>query len=49
MEMKKVSWPTKDHVTGSTLVVGIAGVALIVMVGLIDLLLSRIVRIFVVG
>lgn len=35
-EMKKVSWPSKDHVVGSTILVGVATLGLMVMIGFMD-------------
>ena len=36
VEGKKVSWPTKDHVVNSTLLVGVATLVMMVVVGSID-------------
>ncbi|GEM_PF-2344101 len=45
LEMRKVSWPTRDHVIGSTLLVGVAALALMVLIGVIDVVCGRLVEI----
>lgn len=35
-EMRKVAWPTQEHVINSTVVVGVASIALVVAIGVID-------------
>jgi preprotein translocase subunit SecE len=46
-ELKKVSWPTKKQVWYSTLVVVALTVAFSVYLGLVDLLLTEILRWFI--
>ena len=36
VEMKKVAWPTKDHVIGSTILVGITSIGLMIFIGISD-------------
>ncbi len=43
-EIKKVTWPTKDELKASTRVVIIASILLTAFIGVIDLILSRIVK-----
>lgn len=43
-EMKKVAWPTQQHVVNSTVVVGIATIALMVIIGGIDRLFGTLVE-----
>jgi len=43
-EMKKVAWPTQEHVVNSTLVVGFATVALMIIIGGIDRLFGTLVE-----
>lgn len=45
MEMRKVSWPTQDHVVNSTVVVGVATVAMVVIIGAADRLFGTLVEI----
>ena len=40
-ELKKVTWPSRDEVKGSTMVVIVLTFLLAVFIGLIDFLLSR--------
>lgn len=42
-EMKRVSWPTKDHVVNSTVVVGIATFFLMVVIGVVDWVFGQLV------
>jgi len=42
-ELKKVNWPSKEDLSSYTLVVVITVVALIVFIGVIDLLLTNII------
>lgn len=42
-EMRKVSWPSKDEVIGSTILVGIATLALLLVIGTVDGIFGRIV------
>jgi len=48
-EMKRVSWPTRDEVISSTLLVGVATVVLTVLVGGVDSVLGAVVGIFFSG
>jgi len=48
-ELRKVSWLSKKEVIGSTIVVIIFVFIIAIYVGLVDLILSRIVGIFVGG
>jgi preprotein translocase subunit SecE len=43
-ELKKVTWPTKDELKESTRVVIVASFLLTVFIGVIDQILSRIVK-----
>ncbi len=43
-ELKKVTWPTKDELKESTRVVIIASFMLTVFIGVIDQILSRIIK-----
>lgn len=43
MEMRKVSWPTKDHVVGSSILVGIATVCLMCIIGAVDVVFMKLV------
>lgn len=36
IEMKKVSWPTRDEVVNSTIIVGVATVFLVIIIGAAD-------------
>ena len=44
-ELKKVTWPTKDELKESTRVVIIASFMLTVFIGVIDQILSRIIKV----
>ncbi len=43
-EMKKVTWPTKDELKESTRVVVVATLVLTLFIGVVDQILSRIVK-----
>lgn len=43
-EMRKVAWPTQEHVVNSTVVVGIAVIGLVVIIGGIDRLFGTLVE-----
>ena len=45
LEMSKVSWPTKDELIGSTIIVIVSLAILSMFIGICDLLLSKIVNI----
>lgn len=45
LEMTKVSWPTKDELIGSTVIVLISLAILSAFIGICDLFLSKIVNI----
>ena len=45
LEMSKVSWPTKDELIGSTIVVIVSLAILSLFIGICDLLLSKIVNV----
>ena len=45
LEMLKVSWPTKDELIGSTIIVIVSLAILALFIGICDLLLSKIVNI----
>ena len=47
-EMKKVSWPTRDELMSSTLVVLVSTLLLALFIGICDLVLSRAVH-FLIG
>ena len=36
MEMRKVAWPTKNHIVGSTLLVGVTSILLMLVIGVVD-------------
>ncbi len=44
-ELKKVTWPTKDELKESTRVVIVASFLLTVFIGVIDQILSRIIKV----
>lgn len=48
-EMKKVSWPSKEELISSTIVVLVSTALLAVFVGLCDLVLSRFVNLLISG
>ncbi|MEA3431254.1 MAG: preprotein translocase subunit SecE [candidate division WOR-3 bacterium] len=43
-ELFKVSWPARDEISGSTLVVLTASIIMAIFVGLIDLIFANIVK-----
>lgn len=43
IEMKKVAWPTKDHVINSTVLVGVISLIMVVMVGIVDKIFGELV------
>jgi len=43
-ELKKVSWPTKDELKESTRVVIVASIVLTIFIGVVDQVLSRIIK-----
>ena len=45
LEMSKVSWPTKDELIGSTIIVMVSLAILSIFIGICDLFLSKIVNI----
>ena len=45
LEMGKVSWPTKDELVGSTIVVLVSLAMLSLFIGVCDLFLSKIVNV----
>ncbi|MFA5143826.1 MAG: preprotein translocase subunit SecE [Candidatus Omnitrophota bacterium] len=45
LEMSKVSWPTKDELIGSTIVVIVSLAVLSLFIGICDLFLSKIVNV----
>ena len=45
LEMSKVSWPTRDELIGSTIVVIISLAILAIFIGICDVVLSKIVNI----
>ena len=47
LEMAKVSWPTKDELTGSTTVVLISLAILSIFIGVCDIILSKIVNVII--
>ncbi|MBI1785644.1 preprotein translocase subunit SecE [Candidatus Sumerlaeota bacterium] len=47
VEMRKVSWPSKDEVISSTIIVGIATVVLTLLIGGVDRILSAILRMII--
>ena len=44
VEMRKGSWPTKNAVISSTVLVGIATLALMIIIGIVDYGLGRVVK-----
>ncbi len=48
-EMRKVSWPTKDELVASTVVVLVSTFFLAAFVGVADIILSRIVNFLISG
>ena len=48
LELLKVSWPTKDELIGSTIVVLVSLAILSLFIGVCDIILSRIVNIIMV-
>ena len=44
VEMKKVTWPTKNELKDATRVVIVASLVLTIFIGVIDQILSRIVK-----
>lgn len=49
LEMKKVSWPTKQELISSTIVVLVSTAFLAVFIGICDLVLSRFVNLLISG
>jgi len=49
IEMKKVSWPTKQELMGSTVVVLVSTAFLAAFIGVCDLVLSRFVNLLISG
>ena len=47
VELKKVSWPTKDELIGSTIIVMIITVMLAIFIGVCDYFLSRFVGLLI--
>ncbi|PIU41697.1 MAG: preprotein translocase subunit SecE [Candidatus Omnitrophica bacterium CG07_land_8_20_14_0_80_42_15] len=47
VEMTKVSWPTRNELTGSTSVVIIAVILLAILIGLWDFVLSSLVNVLI--
>ncbi len=45
-EFGKVSWPSRTELTGSTVVVIVISLAVAMFIGAVDLLLSRVLAIF---
>ena len=45
LEMSKVSWPTKDELIGSTIIVMVSLAILSIFIGICDLFLSKLVNI----
>lgn len=43
IEMKKVAWPTKDHVINSTVLVGVISFVMVVMIGIVDKIFGELV------
>jgi preprotein translocase subunit SecE len=48
-EMKKVSWPTKDELVASTIVVLVSTFFLAIFIGFADVILSRVVNFLISG
>jgi preprotein translocase subunit SecE len=48
-EMKKVSWPTKQELVSSTIVVLISTAMLALFIGICDLFLSRVINFLISG
>ena len=45
LEMSKVSWPTKDELIGSTIIVLVSLTILSLFIGVCDIFLSRIINV----
>jgi len=43
-ELRKVTWPTRDELTGSTKIVIIATFVVTIFIGIIDQILTQIIR-----
>ena len=43
MEMKRVAWPSKDEVMGSTIIVGITTFMLLIVIAAVDSMFGRVV------
>ncbi|MBD3427198.1 MAG: preprotein translocase subunit SecE [Candidatus Omnitrophica bacterium] len=48
-EMQKVSWPSKDELVSSTVVVLISTILMALYIGVCDLFLSRIINVLIRG
>lgn len=44
VEMRKVAWPTQEHVVNSTVVVGVATLAMVIVIGGIDRIFGSLVE-----
>ena len=47
IELKKVSWPNKDELVGSTVVVLVSVAILSIFVGVCDLIFSRVINMMI--
>lgn len=47
LELKKVTWPSREEVRGSTMVVIVAVTLITVFIAIVDQILSRILRLIV--
>lgn len=43
-EMKKVTWPTKDEIIGSTIVTVVVSIIVSIFIGMVDFVLDKAVR-----
>jgi preprotein translocase subunit SecE len=41
VEMKKVTWPSRDELKGSTMVVIVTVIIIAIFIGIVDLILNR--------
>ena len=41
VEMKKVTWPSRDELRGSTMVVIVTVIIIAIFIGIVDLILNR--------
>lgn len=44
LEMRKVVWPTQEHIINSTVIVGVATIAMVLVIGVVDRFFGTIVQ-----